>query len=419
MRFSKQELYSKVANNKVLISNFSYVALLQILNILIPLFTYPYLIRVLSADIYGKIVYAQSVIAFFTIAIAFGFEISGVKAVAENRNDLNKLREIFSAVTYIKCGLLFCCFIVLLCLIQFVPLFSQESWLYLFSFGFCFYDVLFPAWFYQGIEKMKYITIVNASVRLFFMGCIFIFIRTASDYLLYPLLYSLGAIGGGILSFLILYRREKVFLVRVPIDFIWHTLKESFAFFVSRISGIVSVETNTLIIGRFLGMREVAYYDLAKKIVNILLIPNGVINTIVYPRIVQTKNKIFVRRVLWLRIGVALLIYGGLLCFASFIVKVLGGVEMLAAVPVVNVLGGLIIITALEYYLGGTVLVAFNHGKEFNLSVIYALFVYLLMVSGLIACNVVTLYSIIIVALLNELFTTLYRWYYCRKYKLL
>ena len=158
---------------------------------------------------------------------------------------------------------------------------------------------------------------------------------------------------------------------------------------------------------------------LAKKIVNILLIPNGVINTIVYPRIVQTKNKIFVRRVLWLRIGVALLIYGGLLCFASFIVKVLGGVEMLAAVPVVNVLGGLIIITALEYYLGGTVLVAFNHGKEFNLSVIYALFVYLLMVSGLIACNVVTLYSIIIVALLNELFTTLYRWYYCRKYKLL
>ena len=162
-----------------------------------------------------------------------------------------------------------------------------------------------------------------------------------------------------------------------------------------------------------------AYYDLAKKIVNILLIPNGVINTIVYPRIVQTKNKIFVRRVLWLRIGVALLIYGGLLCFASFIVKVLGGVEMLAAVPVVNVLGGLIIITALEYYLGGTVLVAFNHGKEFNLSVIYALFVYLLMVSGLIACNVVTLYSIIIVALLNELFTTLYRWYYCRKYKLL
>ena len=88
MRFSKQELYSKVTNNKVLISNFSYVALLQILNILIPLFTYPYLIRVLSADIYGKIVYAQSVIAFFTIAIAFGFEISGVKAVAENRNDL-------------------------------------------------------------------------------------------------------------------------------------------------------------------------------------------------------------------------------------------------------------------------------------------------------------------------------------------
>ncbi len=419
MLHCKERLLNKIEANKILVSNFSYVAILQIFNILIPLFTYPYLIRVLSAEVYGEIVFAQSVIAFFSIVIAFGFEISGVKNVAENRGDVQYLRAVFSSVTYIKSILLFCCFGILLLLLWIVPFFKGQTLLYLFSFAFCIYDILFPTWFFQGIEKMKYTTIVNVVVRLFFMGCMFIFISTSSDYLLYPLLYSLGALLGGALSLYILYKKEHIFFVRVPCHFVLKVLKESFPFWVSRVSGIISVETNTLIIGRFLGMSEVAYYDLAKKIVNILLIPNSVINTTVYPRIVQTKDKQFVRKVLYLRLGVAGFIYAGLLCFSTFIVNILGGEEMQMAVPVVNILGLFILLTAVDYYIGSSVLVAFNYGRVFNLSVVYSLGVYLTMIGVLISCNVVHLYSVIGVVLLNEFFLTAYRWHYCKKYSLI
>ena len=166
-------------------------------------------------------------------------------------------------------------------------------------------------------------------------------------------------------------------------------------------------------------MSEVAYYDLAKKIVNILLIPNSVINTTVYPRIVQTKDKQFVRKVLYLRLGVAGFIYAGLLCFSTFIVNILGGEEMQMAVPVVNILGLFILLTAVDYYIGSSVLVAFNYGRVFNLSVVYSLGVYLTMIGVLISCNVVHLYSVIGVVLLNEFFLTAYRWHYCKKYSLI
>ena len=147
--------------NKLLIKNFSYLSAFQIFNILIPLATYPYLIRILGRETYGLIIFALSIVTYFSMIINFGFNISATKDVAENKNNNNKLNEIVSSVFIIKIFLWFVSFFLLLVLIAVIPSFRENWLLFFLVFGMTFNELLFPQWFFQGIEKMKYITIIN------------------------------------------------------------------------------------------------------------------------------------------------------------------------------------------------------------------------------------------------------------------
>lgn len=403
--------------HKTIISNFGYLSILQGLNLFIPLITYPYLIRVLGSSVYGNVIFAQSVISFFLIVVSFGFEISGVKNVAENQENKNKLGEIVSSVFFIK----FTLFVIsLFALIFFLFFYKIESYsLYLLTFGICIGDVFFPVWFFQGIEKMKYTTIINVGIRLFFTVCIFIFIHNPEDYLCVPLLNSLGAVFGGVSSLLILIRIEKIKILIPNFKTIKKYFCESLPFFTSRVSAVILSEANTLIIGSFISMSGVAYYDLAKKIVNVFLIPNSIFNSVAYPHIAKTKNKKIVRKILNIRILIAFFMYVLLFVSSNLIVLFLGGENMLHSIPLVNLLGINIIITSVSYYLGGTVLVSFNKSKYFNLSVIYSLLIYLFTFICIYFFTDINVYSLIVLTLCTEFLIAMYRYYYCRKFSLL
>ena len=402
---------------KKIISNFGYLSILEVVNLLIPLVTYPYLIRTLGAGIYGKVVFAQSITAFFSITINFGFNISGVKNVAENQNNRMKLSEIVSSVILLKFIIFIVCLFLLILFLSFKS--NADKVLYLLTFGICIGEVFFPIWFFQGLEKMKYTTLINVFTRLLFTICIFQFIHTEDNYLGVPLFNSLGAITGGLLSFYILKKKENIyfFLPRL------HTLKkyftESIPFFTSRVSAVILTEANTLIVGTFISMKSVAYYDLARKIIKVFLIPNDIINSVFYPHIAKTKDSVLVRRVLLLRLAISLTLYAIIFFFSKYFILLLGGSEMLLSLPIVRLLGLNLIITAISYFLGGSVLVSFNKAKYFNLSVVYSLIVFLVFFFLLYTMDMVSITSIILLSLITEAIIASYRFYYCKKFQLL
>lgn len=69
---------------KTLLGNFTYLSILEIIAILFPLLTYPYLIRVIGAEKYGIIVFSQAVMAYVIIVVNFGFNVSATRRVSEN-----------------------------------------------------------------------------------------------------------------------------------------------------------------------------------------------------------------------------------------------------------------------------------------------------------------------------------------------
>ena len=141
---------------KTLIENFGYLTLLQICNLLIPLVTYPYLINTLGKNLYGVIIYSQAIVSYLAIFVNWGFNISATKYISINREDSKKINEIVSVVYIVKTLLLIIVFGFLFLIFLF-PEIREYKLLYIFSMWQCIYECLFPIWFFQGIEKMKYI----------------------------------------------------------------------------------------------------------------------------------------------------------------------------------------------------------------------------------------------------------------------
>jgi PST family polysaccharide transporter len=183
--------YLNSSNKKILIENFLSLSTLQFFNYLLPLITLPYLVRILGAEKYGIIVYAQSVVSLFNIITDFGFNLTGVKAVSENQNNKPKLEFIFTNVYTIKFILLGICSLILLLLILLVPKFKADCLVFVFSFGITIGYTLFPSWFFHGMEKMKYITIFNIASKFIFTILIFIIVKNPEDYYMVPLLTHL------------------------------------------------------------------------------------------------------------------------------------------------------------------------------------------------------------------------------------
>ena len=205
-----------------------------------PFIAWPYIIRVIGAENYGLIAFVQTVISYFSMFVNFGLDISAVRNVALARNDEDKLSEVVSSVLCLKCIFIFISFLFLCILIFFFELFAANKLIFFFAFLSCFSDVLFPVWYYQGMERMKNITLIRFASILFYTASIFIFIHTKDDYVLIPLLQSLGMILSGGISVILLLRRDQIVFRLADVSILKKYFIESVPFFISRLSVLLN-----------------------------------------------------------------------------------------------------------------------------------------------------------------------------------
>jgi Polysaccharide biosynthesis protein. len=111
--------------------------------------------------------------------------------------------------------------------------FKQDWIVYYLTFGMVVGQVLFPTWFFQGMEKMKYITFLNILAKVIFTVAIFVFVKEASDYLYVPILNSLGFIIAGILGLWIVFRDFEISFKVPSLEILKYHLKDGFPLFLS------------------------------------------------------------------------------------------------------------------------------------------------------------------------------------------
>ncbi len=252
---------------KRLVENITSLFVLQGIIYLFPLITFPYLIRVLGPEKFGLLAFAQAFVQYFIILTDYGFNMSATREVAIHREDFEKCSMIFSTVMLIKLMLLLMSAIIYAVIIFTVPYFQQEWEIYIFSFLAVIGNVLFPIWFFQGLEQMKYITFINLLARGIMTGLIFVFTQSSNDYLIAAGLQSGTFLLASVLSMGILWKQMLV-KPRWPKD--WNVLKlaakESNQVFLSSLSGSIYVHGPVVIVGLVAGQTVAGYYAIVQKI---------------------------------------------------------------------------------------------------------------------------------------------------------
>lgn len=415
----KVNIFQQIKNHKVIVKNTGYLTAVEIMRMLLPFVALPYVIRTIGADRYGTVVFAQTIISYFVIFINFGMDVSAVKDVSIHRNNRKELDKIVSTVLLLKFILFLLAFIILAIGIISISYLRSEYLLYLFAFISCLSEILFPIWFYQGIEKMKYLTIIRFSSIFFYTIAVFFFIRTSEDYKYVALLQSLGLIVSGIISFYVLVKVESIHLLRPTVKDLKTCFVDSIPFFMSRLSVVLNNGMAKLVSGIFFSMQAVAAFDLAQKMANAALIPMQMMNQAVYPHIARTESLSFVRKYFKIDILLSFIIASVVAILAPYVVSFFAGDKILTAIPLLRILCFWIFLGGITTYIGAPVLVSFGYPKPFNKSVVLSAISLFLLYGVFYVFNAIYIYNFAWILVLSELVILIYRMFYCLKYKLI
>jgi len=286
---------TKPHEREMVINNTAYLSALQFVTYLLPIIVVPYLFRVIGPEKFGLIAFAQAFIQYFAILTDYGFSVSATKEISLCGNSQKKIETTFSSVMMVKLILALVSIVAVSLLVCLIPKFQNDWMIYLLNFGVVLGGVLFPNWFFQGREKMKYITALNIISGVMVTVFIFSFVKTQSDYLFVPLINSLGALLAGILGQYIAFNRFKL-KIRLPqYRDILEQFSVSWNVFISIAAINAYTATRVFILGLFANNTITGFYSMAENIANaVQTFPLSSFSQAIFPRlskIFQTDRK--------------------------------------------------------------------------------------------------------------------------------
>jgi len=401
-----------------LFENFLSLSFLQVANYIFPLITLPYLVRVLGPEKFGLISFAQAFIGYFVILTDYGFNLSATREIAIYREDKEKVSEIFSSVMVIKFFLFFLSLGIMSAIIFTFEKFRQDWEIYYLTFGMVLGQVLFPVWFFQGMERMKYITFLNILAKLIFTIAIFVFVRKAGDYLSVPLLNSLGFIVAGIIALWIVFKDFGIGFKMPSWEGVKYQLKEGWYIFISTVAISLYTISNTFILGLFTNNTIVGYYSAAEKIIKAIQGLLGPISQTIYPHVSKLMYESkecgikFLRKVTLLIGSFSFVLSLIIFIFADLIVRIVLGSQYTESVIVLRILAFLPFIIGLSNIFGIQTMLTLNFRKAFSNILISASFLNLVL--ALILVSSLKHIGISISVLISEMFVTLSMYIYLK-----
>jgi len=339
-----------IDNNKVVIENYFFMTVLQILNSVFYLLIYPFLIKTLGAINYGLYVYTFSLATFFISIVTFGFDLPAVKIIAQYPKNIVKISHVVSCIFTAKILLEIVSLVIFSILIFSIP-YLRTHWVLLYViFAQSFTNIIFPQWYFQGVQRMRYVTYIQLIFKLISLPFILFFIEDANDVVVFAVITTFASLGGGLVASYFLRYKEKIKISWIPFYQLRSWYKDALPFFLSASVGIIKEQSLIIVIGSFFGMKDVAVYDLANKIIAIPRLLFASVNGAMFPKIMANYQNKVVKKVLRSQIYICLIMVFFIVVFGKWIVLFLGGNTMLDSYPLSIILS----ITILSWVVVGS-----------------------------------------------------------------
>jgi len=354
------------------VKNTVYLSILKGTELILPLITFPYLVRVLGPDYFGLVAFSVAVNAYFILLTDYGFSLSATRKVSIERKNKNEINNIYSSVMSIKFISLFLCFSFLLLSISIVPRFHEYSYVYLLSFGTVVGSSLFPVWLYQGFEQMRYITILNLVSKIIYLILVFTLITEAEDFWMVPFFNGSLSILFGLFALFFAMHKFGLTYSFPSRDMLIMTLKDGWHVFQSKLSINVYTSSTTVILGFFAGNAAVGFYSAGEKVVKATQSLYAPFGQAIYPHIckkmAQSKSAALalIKKVsIW--VGLSMMIVSfSLFLTAEWLVEVLFGEGYSQSAIFIKILSPLPFVVALSNIYGIQTLLNLGYKKTFS-----------------------------------------------------
>lgn len=360
-------------SKKSITKNYIYNLTYQILVVILPLVTTPYLARTLQSEGIGIYSYTLSIMEYFMLAGSLGISLYAQREIAYKADNIKERSKIFWEIILLKT------ITMIISIISFYIIFARtgEYALYYKLLTLQLIANVFEiSWFFQGIEEFKKTVSKNIVVKLVSVLCIFIFVKSPEDLVKYYIIYACSTLFGNISLWVYLPKViEKIELKKLNI--LKH-LKPTIALFIPQVATQIYTVLDRTMMGTMISnMSEVGYYEQSQKIIKILLTVVTSLATVMIPRMAKTyingeakKLEQYLEKsfnfVLILSIPMIL----GIISVSQKFVPIFFGPGYDKVITLINITSPIVLIMGLNNVIGSQYLLPTKRQKEYTIAVV-------------------------------------------------
>lgn len=353
--------------------NYIYNLLYQILAIIIPLITTPYLSRVLGAENIGIYSFTISITTYFILFGSLGVAMYGQREIAYVQDDIKKRSKIFFEIFFMRCitlGISLLIFYITFCLNGEYNVYYKILILEIIA------NIIDISWYFQGLEEFKKTVMRNIIVKLISVICIFVFVKESTDLNKYFIIYVLSTFLGNLSLWMYLPKFIKKTNLK-ELNLLKH-IRPTIMLFIPQIATQIYTVLDKTMIGVIVSDKsEVGYYEQAQKIVKLLMTIATSLGTVMMPRIAATfagGNHKKVREYMYKSFSFILLLAFplmlGIISVSSSFVPIFYGKGYDKVVPLLCVISPIIVFIGLSNVIGTQYLLPTKRQNQYTLSVV-------------------------------------------------
>ncbi|TBM13613.1 flippase [Hafnia alvei] len=376
--------------NTSLNRNIFYLALVQGSSFILPLLTFPYLVRVLGPESFGVLGFCQASMQYLVLLTEYGFNWTATQQVAINNKNKSELTKIFWSVIFSKLVLACIAFSILIIACYFIPKY-QQLWFVLLSLSpMVIGNIIYPIWFFQGMEKMKWISLCSISARFLLVPLTFVFVHGSNDLWIAALIQGGTNFVAGLIGFALIFKNRWVGVPILSFSRIKKSLSDGWHIFVSTSAISMYTTSTTVILGFLAGPIAVGYFNAANTIRNATQSLLNPISQALYPRVNTmfsndyAKAMRLIKSALRYFSGISLISSIFLFLLAPWIIKYGVGEKYEASISVLRWMAFLPFVISLSNIFGVQTMLAHNYKKEFS---------HILIMCGI--CNLIFIFPLI------------------------
>lgn len=389
----------------------------QILVIIIPIITTPYLARTLGAEQIGVYSYTHSIVSTFTLVGILGLTLYGQREIAYVQNDKYKRSKAFWEIMLFKLITI----VISIVVYYFTCIMNNQYRIYYIIFLIeiiaNFFDV---SWFLQGLEEFKKTVLRNIIVKTLSTILIFTLVKSPSDLYIYALIYTISVLLGNVsLCFYIPKYIEKISIRKLEIK---KHIKPALLLFIPQIAlQVYMILDKTMLGAMIVNKSEVGYYEQSQKIIRLLLAIITSLGTVMLSRIANIfandeKEKLnsYIKKSFNFTLLLSIPMMLGLIAVSDYFIPIFLGEGYEKASLLLKIISPMMVIVGLNNITGTQFLLPTKKQKEFTIAVVIGAIINFL--TNLIFIPLFESVGASVTSLLAETIVLGIELYYCREY---